>query len=92
MSQEPPFEKGGLLRLFVMTKKIAEEIVDTVFHQKGREKSVGEENSLKTVKHPAVIAYAKRIAEMSGRDFDDVMANPPTMLVNYKRWIYSERD
>lgn len=77
-----------------MTKKKAkdmvEEIIGVLFPHPKTSKTSGRKITLKGEKHPAVLAYAKRIAEMSGRDFDDVLADPPAMLINYKRWIYGE--
>lgn len=77
-------------------KKAARDIADTIadlFIPSEAEEGSEEEKkiSLKGEGHPAVLAYAKRIAEMSGRDFDDVLKNPPTMLINYRKWIYGER-
>lgn len=73
-------------------KEIANTIADLVIPPEAEESSEKEKKiSLKEERHPAVLAYAKRVSEMSGRDFKDVMENPPTMLINYRKWIYGER-
>jgi len=80
-------------------KKIADDIataiVDLMFPVVGEERG-GEEAdkkiSLTHVTHPALRRYAAFVARETGRSLDDVLENPPQMVIRYWRWLCGVSD